>query len=221
MKVFKQTEVQKDHLLLVFAGWSVSPALFDKLNIEEEREVWICYDYRDLNFEEDISRFEDIKIIAWSFGVWVATRTIPSFSFPSFTTAVAINGTSLPIHDTFGIPVAIFKGTLENLTDEGIRRFNRRMCGKKELLHYYETIHPRPLAEIKKELENLYGFYTNSDRSETAADFWTHAILSTADRIFPVENLKNFWEGRCPVTYIEAPHFPFYKWKQWEEIWKE
>lgn len=221
MKVFKQTEKQKDRLLLVFAGWSVSPELFKKLNSGDDREVWICYDYRDLNFKEDLSRFDDIKIIAWSFGVWVATQIIQVSYFPFITTAVAINGTSFPVHDTLGIPVAVFKGTLENLTENGVHKFNRRMCGNKELALSYESIPPRPLEEIKKELQNLYEFFIHTDSTEITGNFWTQAILSTTDRIFPFENLKNFWEGRCPVSYIEAPHYPFYKWKRWEEIWKE
>lgn len=221
MRIVKQTEEGKDRLLLVFAGWSVSPELFQNLKIEEEREVWICYDYRDLNFPEDISRFENIKIIAWSFGVWVAERTLPVSSLPFVDTAVAINGTPFPIHDSLGIPVAIFKGTLDSLTEEGIRKFNRRMCENKEIVQYYETIRPRPTEEIKKELYNLDAFYSHHTPAVAGSSFWTQALISTADRIFPVENLKRYWEGCCPVRYIEAPHYPFYIWKQWEEIWKE
>lgn len=221
MKIFKQTEGVKNRLLLVFAGWSVAPELFQNLTTEEEREVWVCYDYRDLNFPEDISRFEDIQIIAWSFGVWVAAKTLPVSSFPLVSTAVAINGTLFPVHDLLGIPAAIFKGTLQNLTEEGIRKFNRRMCGNKEVFQYYETVRPRPVEEIKKELYSLYAFYTQNAPAVTDPSFWTRAVLSTADRIFPVENLKRYWEGRCPIRYIETPHYPFYRWKQWEEIWKE
>lgn len=221
MKIFKQTERKKDRLLLVFSGWSASPELFHHLKIVEEREVWICYDYRDLNFPEDISRFEDIQIIAWSFGVWITEKTLPVFSSPVVTTAVAINGTPFPIHDLLGIPEAVFKGTLENLSEDGIRKFNRRMCGNKEILQYYETIRRRPVEEIKKELYHLDAFYTHTAPVEAGSSFWTQAIISTADRIFPVGNLKRYWESRCPVRYIEAPHYPFYKWKQWEEIWKE
>ena len=50
---------------------------------------------------------------------------------------------------------------------------------------------------------------------------WTQALISSKDRIFPTENLRAFWQGRCPITEIEAPHYPFYLWKQWDEIWKQ
>lgn len=221
MRVFKQTKGSKDRLLLVFAGWSVTPALFENLTTEEDVEVWICYDYRNLDFPEELSRFKEIKIVAWSLGVWVAGSTFPKIYQSRITAAVAVNGTLCPIHDTLGIPTAIFKGTLNRLTEEGIYRFNRRMCGYKEVFRYYQTIPARSLEEVKEELDSLYKSYTTGSTSSMPSDFWTQVLLSTGDLIFPIENLKNYWMNRCPVKLIETPHYPFYKWKRWEEIWKE
>ena len=60
------------------------------------------------------------------------------------------------MHDTLGIPTAIFEGTLHHISEEGMRRFNRRMCGDKETFNRYSELSPRPLEEIKEELESLY-----------------------------------------------------------------
>ena len=50
--------------------------------------------------------------------------------------------------------------------------------------------------------------------------FWDQAILSTEDKIFPATNLRNYWQGRCPIQEIKAPHLPFYHYQSWNELWK-
>lgn len=221
MKVLKQINKASGRLLLVFTGWSASPDLFERMRGDDDQDIWICYDYRDLVFGEDLSTYQTIDLLGWSFGVWVATTLIPVIPLSKIRTAIAINGTPYPIHDTWGIPEAIFRGTLNNLTEEGIHRFNRRMCGNREILRQYETIPPRPLEEIKEELQNLYTASILPIIPELDTHFWTQAILSSADRIFPTKNLHHYWERRCPVKQIEAPHYPFYKWTKWNEIWNE
>ena len=57
---------------------------------------------------------------------------------------------------------------------------------------------------------------TNAD--DTTSIQWTRAIISSDDHIFPAANQCNYWNGRCPVTEIIAPHYPFYLWKQWNEL---
>lgn len=217
MRIDKQINKHNSRLLLFFAGWSASPELFRNLTTEEDMDVWICYDYRDLAFDANLTGYKEIYLIAWSLGVWVAATVFENNrTLPRPTTAIAINGTCCPIDDTRGIPEAIFRGTLAHVTEEGMHRFNRRMCGNREILRQYEQTLPRPLHEMQEELQHLYQKY-----QEVESNGWTHAILASADRIFPAENLRNYWLGRCPVTEIEAPHYPFYHWKKWNEIWKQ
>ena len=155
-----------------------------------------------------------------SLGVWAASVMFGKKPV-SFTEAIAVNGTPCPVHDRWGIPETIFRGTLDNVTEEGMRRFNRRMCGKRDILQAYEQIPPRPLADIREELEYLYAEIKKASPASALFNGWTQALISSKDRIFPTENLRAFWQGRCPITEIEAPHYPFYLWKQWDEIWKQ
>ena len=141
-------------LILCLAGWSTSPELFRHLEVPEQTDLWIAYDYRTLAFEETFTPYKEVHLVAWSLGVWVATRLWAGHR--SFTTATALNGTPFPMHDTLGIPTAIFEGTLHQISEEGMRRFNRRMCGDKETFNRYSELSPRPLEEIKEELESLY-----------------------------------------------------------------
>ena len=174
-----------------------------------------------MEFEgEALSRYSEIRLIAWSLGVWVASVVFGKRQIP-FTEAIAVGGTLYPVHDQWGIPETIFRGTLDNLTEEGMHRFNRRMCGKRDLLEAYEQIPPRPLTDIREELDYLYTEIKKTPSASPLFSGWTHTLIPSGDRIFPAANLRAFWQDRCPITEIEAPHYPFYLWKQWNEIWKQ
>ena len=221
MNIYKQTKAGNSKLLLVFSGWAASPEVFRHLEPESDTDIWICYDYRGMEFEgEALSRYPEIRLIAWSLGVWVASVVFGKRQIP-FTEAIAVGGTLYPVHDQWGIPETIFRGTLDNLTEEGMHRFNRRMCGKRDLLEAYEQIPPRPLTDIREELDNLYTEIKKTPSASPLFSGWTHTLIPSGDRIFPAANLRAFWQDRCPITEIEAPHYPFYLWKQWNEIWKQ
>ena len=72
MKIQKQTDIRNRRLLLFFTGWSATPELFVRLKAEEGTDIMICYDYRVLTFEEDLTRYEEIDLIAWSMGIRMA-----------------------------------------------------------------------------------------------------------------------------------------------------
>lgn len=270
MKIQKQIHPGARQLLICFAGWSASPELFCGMKMQRDKEktdLWICYDYRDLGFPEDIcipenvcfpensekinpNTYEAIHIVAWSLGVWVAEQVVaqqPEIFRSLIKNAVAINGTGRPIDDLYGIPEAIFEGTLQHLTPEGIHRFVRRLCGNPTVLREYVQTPPRPLDEIREELLFLHREIKRRSAEKTkestkdktdqpresqaegkekasdppAALPWTEAIVSSDDRIFPPDNLRRYWRERCPIQEIEAPHYPFYRWKQWNELWKQ
>ena len=187
---------------------------------QEQTGYGLPTSYRTLAFEETFAPYKEVHLVAWSLGVWVATRLWAGHR--SFTTATALNGTPFPMHDTLGIPTAIFGEPSHHISEEGMRRFNRRMCGDKETFNRYSELSPRPLEEIRRNW-NLY--IIRSSRKLESADpristFWDQAILSTEDKIFPATNLRNYWQGRCPIQEIKAPHLPFYHYQSWNELWK-
>lgn len=220
MIIVKQQHPPSEKLLLFFAGWSASAEVFARLEAEQGTDVMLCYDYRDTAFAEDLSRYNEIHLIAWSMGVRMAELAVGGKY--SFATATAINGTPCPIDDAFGIPEKIFRGTLHNLTADGLRRFNRRMCGSREILARYEAFPARPIEEIRDELQHIYDLCHSQSAempgNEAASIAWTRAIIGSADHIFPTANQHNYWHGRCPLTEITSPHYPFYLWKQWNEL---
>ncbi|MGM9798959.1 MAG: DUF452 family protein [Parabacteroides sp.] len=219
MKIHKLQQGEGRKLYLILNGWSATPELFEALSLPVGADVWVGYDYRSLTIPEQFDRFEEVHLIAWSLGVWVATALWGKAS--PFTTTTAINGTPFPVHTEWGIPPAIFEGTLAHLDTDGLRRFDRRMCGDRATLQCYQQLTPIPEADKAEELRALYQMIdtTEIDNQEAEA-FWNRAIISTADRIFPTANQQAYWAGKAEILSIEAPHLPFYQPELSESLWK-
>ena len=52
MYIDKIINKRSPSLILCLAGWSTSPELFRHLEVPEQTDLWIAYDYRTLAFEE-------------------------------------------------------------------------------------------------------------------------------------------------------------------------
>lgn len=212
MKIDKYINKGNKRLILFYSGWASNPQTFHRIK-SSDSDVWICYDYTFLYKPEGLEKYNEIHLIAWSLGVWASCQTVADIPF---TSATAINGTPLPVDNIMGIPTNIFKGTYETLSVENLQRFNQRMCGNKtileEFLHFPCT---RDIEELRNELISIQQAKVLSD-----TQLFTHAIISTNDRIFPSNNLSNYWKNKCHVTEIDAPHYPFYLWTEWRELWK-
>ena len=95
--------------MLFFAGWGSEENLF-RHPVEEGYDYLLCFDYRTLDFDyTQIEGYTEIRLLAWSMGVWVASRVFAGHSFP-WQMKLAVNGTPFPIDDRCGIPEMIFKG---------------------------------------------------------------------------------------------------------------
>lgn len=215
-------ETGATRLVLCFAGWAASPELFRRIGTDKETDVWIVFDYRQRAFNEPIGMYKEIYLVAWSLGVWVAGRmmkaTLEATSPHIRWTTVAVNGTGRPISDSDGIPEAIFRGTLERLDAEGLRRFVRRMCGSRERFDAWQALPARPLEEVREELQTLYDAIRAEGDAEAFA--WDRVWLSRADRIFPYANLSHYWQEHPDIRVTDTPHEPFYQWDQWEMLWR-
>ena len=219
MKIHQLQQGEGRKLYLILNGWSAAPELFEALPLPAGADVWVGYDYRSLAFPESLARFEELHLIAWSLGVWVATALWGNAS--PFTSTTAINGTPFPIHAEWGIPPAIFEGTLAHLDADGFRRFDRRMCGDRATLQRYQQLRPIPDADKAEELRALHQAIgaTEIDPQQAAA-FWNRAIISSADRIFPTANQQTYWTGKAEIRTIEASHLPFYQPELTASVWR-
>ena len=95
MNIDKQIKTGNKKLLLVFSGWAASPEVFRHLETEPDTDLWICYDYRGMEFDgEALSGYREIRLVAWSLGVWLlrsclakglylSPKLLPSMELPA------------------------------------------------------------------------------------------------------------------------------------------
>ena len=136
-------------LLLFFAGWGMDETPF--LQIRPTDTDWmVCYDYRSLEFDTDLlQKYSEIRLIAWSMGVWVASQLMKQHPSLPISHSIAINGTPYPIHETKGIEPAIFEGTLQGLNEQTLQKFQRRMCGSTAEYKVFQAVAPQPMSSRK------------------------------------------------------------------------
>ncbi|EFM89881.1 Uncharacterized protein conserved in bacteria [Actinobacillus pleuropneumoniae] len=210
---------QQANLIIYFAGWGTPASVVSHLALPNGYDLLICYDYQDLNFPAfDFSRYQTVRLVAWSMGVWVAEKVLPEINLAS---ATAINGTLFPKHDLWGIPLQIFDGTLQTLNAENRLKFERRMCGDKQLLNVYLALpEQRSLAEIHHELEVLNTAIEAN--LVTPKLHWTNVIIGEKDRIFSAQNQLAFWQDKkVRMTHLsKGEHYLWQHFSEWEQLWQ-
>jgi len=202
------------NLILFFNGWGMDESIVSHLN-SEDFDVCIFQHY-DSNFELDLEfgLYENIYLIAFSMGVWAAANALQKKS-QKFDAKIAINGTMLPINDENGIPVSIFKGTIDHFSERNKHKFDRRMMDSKENFENFKRL--KSERTLEDQLEELKLIYQEALASEL--DFsYDKAIIGEQDLIFPTKNQMYFWNNKAPIQTFDSAHFPFFKFKSWAEI---
>lgn len=219
MEISYTTQPENDSLLLFFAGWGTTPEVVRHLPLPEGWDYFTAYDYRSLPTTLDIrDDYHRVCLVAWSMGVWAADLLAPLLPTP--TTAIAINGTPIPMHDRYGIPDDIFRATLSELTDANRKRFDRRMCGGKKLLSVYESFSARSTEDLRGELQGTYDQVAPMTHYVAPQLHWTKALISEKDLIVPPKNQQRYWhEAGIPITILEgAGHYPLYDFTSWTDL---
>lgn len=208
------SQSHQSRLILVFLGWGMNASPFVNLR-KNGFDVLVVYDYtgmddaaaRDNAFAllvREAERYEEVVVVAWSFGVRIAADFLAGCRMHlPVTRAIAINGTTSHVHDTKGIPQAIFNGTLEHLSEASVRKFNRRMFASAASFADYMTQAPaRGFDSLKSELATFARISAADD-----CGMFNLAIAGEADAIFPVRNQLAAWAGVQTEIMAGASHF--------------
>ncbi|OOS04492.1 hypothetical protein B0190_02120 [[Haemophilus] ducreyi] len=198
------------NLIIYFAGWATPLAVVNHLALPPNYDLLFCYDYRDLTFERpDLSHYQQIRLVAWSMGGWVAQKVCQIIPLVS---ATAVNGTLLPKHNDFGIPTAIFDGTLTSLNEVNRLKFARRMCGGKTQFERYQQLPDhRPFVDVLWELNSLNQAISDGETLPAKLLPWSHIFIGQKDKIFPAENQQRFWQ-QYPVKICPLEQGEHYLW---------
>ena len=209
---------ENDKLILFFNGWSCDDRPFQNITCQDS-DVIMLYDYRDLTLPTDvlkaISNYQNISVVAWSFGVWVAQQALYPLK-DKLQQTIAVNGTIYPVDKDFGIPAPIALGTLSGLSDKNLQKFHRRMFSKREDWSKFEGNYPqRSFDEVKNELFLLLEHFKVQKLKD---DFYQRAIVGKDDLIFSAVHQLNYWQGQVELIELNQGHFCFYEFKDWNEI---
>jgi len=202
IKKISRTESKK--LLLFFAGWGMDANPFSMYR-PRGYDLMVVYDYSTLDFDENqLSGYNEIKVITWSMGVWAAAQFLQKNNYP-ITTSIAINGTHFPVNDEKGISTHIYHATLENLSDTSLLKFQRRMCGTADVLSRF--LHKKPKRDIEDLRKELKAIGQLSACLPPSSFSWDKVYISSHDLIFPVQHQQKAWQNNG-FTIIDAPHYP-------------
>ena len=201
----KQRFIKRENnprLLLFFAGWGSDERLFDR-PVADGYDCLLCFDYRSLEFDYTLLEgYREIRLLAWSMGVWVAGQTLAGRDYP-WQMRLAVGGTPYPIDDRYGIPEAVFRGTLEHFSDAALVRFRRRICGTAEQVKTFLAHAPyRSTEELREELQAL----EVAVRCPSALFEWDKALIGTRDKIFPPDNQREAWRD-IEVIERDVEHY--------------
>ncbi|MCT4639931.1 MAG: DUF452 family protein [Bacteroidales bacterium] len=203
-----------DKLILFFNGWGFDTKMFKEFN-HQSYDVLMFYQYNssELNDMPDISSYKEVYVVAWSLGVFMAQYIIKNIEIKK---AIAINGTLNPIDDNRGIPESIFRGTIDNLTERNLYKFNARLFGG--VRSYDENLLPNgDYKERKVELEWLYNTIKSSDCSEK--NIFSRAVISEKDMIFTLQNQSTAWSNSVnDIVYVNGAHFIFRSMDNWDSV---
>ena len=204
MKYSFVTPRTSDRLLLVFAGWAmdgkpfagISPAGYDMM---------VAYDYGSEGTISEIDDYQEICIVAWSFGVIEAHRFITANPYRPITMKVAVNGTLHPVDDRRGIPEAIFRATLDGLTPASLGKFHRRMCGSADATAGFLARGPeRDFNGLADELRHI----ASLPQPEGEERVWDTVVISDRDMIIPTANQQAAWAGHPRIITLRGAHLP-------------
>lgn len=213
MKIdFISTSPQNTRLILVFTGWSTGPEVARDICMDGW-DVAVVHDFSELTLDTSfLDRYYTVYLFAWSLGVFAASRLLPA---ERITAAFAINGTTEPVDDRLGIPVDIYRGTLDALDAGNLQRFRIRMAGGRREFAAMSRIFGEEAPDIdnlKLQLANILdeSVRMRCDVADGGCEMpWVRAFVSTHDRIFPPDNMRSAWQRDPEVEIVEldSPHY--------------
>ena len=197
-------------LVIFLAGWGCDDTQFK--NITCSKNLLICRDYSDLEFDFNFSSYEHIDLISYSAGVFVSG--LIQSKFPKLTSKIAINSNMKIFDEYFGIskPALNF---MQNLNLENYMEFRRKFLvnSEEELEDFNQHSPIRTFESCENELKALQNYYT-----EYRPTFdYDVAILSENDKVFIPSRQKEYYKNK----YIELKnnaHNVFYTFKTFDSI---
>ena len=96
-QLFRPASEPTDRLVLYFNGWALSPIAVEHLGLPEGQDLLLLWDYRTDALDFDFSPYREIRLVAWSMGIWAADRF---FAKHEELRSRVVSGTALAVRAT-------------------------------------------------------------------------------------------------------------------------
>ncbi len=202
-------------VILFFNGWGMDKNTVKHIHSGNYDLCMFNNYHSQLSVDIDFKEYEEIYLIAWSLGVWISSQILSENNI-EIKKAIAINGTLNPINQEEGIPPKLLKLTLDNWNDKNRASFDKNVFGEEysnKLIHEYRS--KRETENQRQELEFIFNKIQSTQSIQIDFDC---AVIGRRDRIFFYENQLTFWKTKTRCVELDIPHFPFLKFKTWQEI---
>jgi len=215
MKVTFLNNKQNKKLIIFFNGWGMDDRAVSHIP-HNDFDIIMVSEYYDLSFEcPSIPNYEEVYIVAWSLGVWVANNWIRTSAIRP-NKCIAINGTLKPIDALNGIAPEAFQGTIDHWDETNRTKFQIRMFKDRKL--FSENVNKLPIISIKEQKQVLEILQSNITQSTVLDAAWDKVLIGSDDLIFLTDNQKRFWGKNDNVVELSMPHYPFLLLRTWEQI---
>ncbi len=193
----------QSRLIMIFLGWAMDFRPFESLRAEGY-DIMLLWDYCCDTFDRStLEGYDEIVVMAWSFGVPAAAKFISENTGLPITSRIAFNGTQHPVDDALGIPQAVFSATLDNLSADSLPKFYRRVAGSGTTFRDFMSRAPqRDIESLRKELTTI------AERTDTVIH-WDIAYIGKNDLIIPPANQLKAWRNEAARTVVtDSSHLP-------------
>ncbi|MBQ8481193.1 MAG: DUF452 family protein [Alphaproteobacteria bacterium] len=204
MRYFYRNNDSND-LIVFFAGWGCDENQFT--NLRDSKDVVILYDYQDMQLDFDFKKYDNIYVIAYSAGVFVAS--VFADRLPNIRQKVAVCGNPYLFDDKLGISedtIQVFKGiTLDNYLD-----FRRKymVFSDEEYERYNKLQSLRTIESCENELTALQKMY--AEHKTHINPMFDRAIVAENDLIFNVQAQRDFYKDKLQIIK-NAKHHIFFR----------
>ena len=197
---------------MFFSGWGCDYNQFT--NLHDHKDVVILYDYQDLSLDFDFSKYENIYIIAYSAGVFVAS--IFAEKIPNVRRKVALCGNPYLFDETLGISKENIK-VLKEITLDNYLDFRKKymVFNDEEYERYNKLESLRTIESCENELLALEKLY--QEKKARINPLFDKAIVAENDLIFDVEEQRDFYKDKLKVIK-NAKHHIFFHFNSFEDV---
>jgi len=202
-------------VILFFNGWGMDKNAVKHMH-PGNYDLYMFNNYHpQSSVDIDFKEYEEVYLVAWSLGVWASSHVLSENNL-EIKKAIAINGMLNPVNQTKGIPPKLLKLTLDNWNNKNRESFDKNIFGEEysnKLIDEYRS--KRETENQKQELGFIFNHIQSAQSKRICFDC---AVIGRRDKIFSYENQLTFWESESRCVALDIPHFPFLKFKTWQEI---